>query len=75
MKIKVKCIETGVESVFSTDDHHISLQLTADDLTYIKSLPETDDGRSPSGNEYRTCGFLRPVDDEEYESLSAWAKQ
>lgn len=75
MKIKVKCIETGAESVFDTDGYHIAVQMTPEDLVNIKSLPDTDDGRSLEGNEYRTYACLRPIDDETFDSLAVWAKQ
>lgn len=75
MKIKVKCIETGAESEFDTDGYHISVQMTPADLANIKSLPETEDGRSLDGNEHRTYACVRPVDDEHADALFAWAKQ
>lgn len=75
MKIKVKCIETGAESEFDTDGFHISVQMTPVDLANIKSLAETEDGRSLEGNEHRTYACLRPVDDETFDSLAVWAKQ
>lgn len=75
MKIKVKCIETGAESEFDTDGYHISVQMTPDELANIKSLPDTEDGRSLSGNEHRTFACVCPVDDEESDRLFAWAKQ
>lgn len=75
MKIKVKCIETGAESEFDTDGYHISVQMTPGDLANIKSLAETEDGRSLEGNEHRTYACLRPVDDETFDSLAVWAKQ
>lgn len=75
MKIKVKCIETGAESEFDTDGFHISVQMTPDDLTNIKSLPDTEDGRSLDGNEHRTYACVRPVDEEHSDALFAWAKQ
>jgi hypothetical protein len=75
MKIKVKCIETGAESVFDTDGYHISVQMTPEDLANIKSLPETEDGRSLDGNEHRTYACLRPVDEVQADALFTWAKQ
>lgn len=75
MKIKVKCIETGAESVFDTDGYHISVQMSPADLANIKSLPETEDGRSLDGYEHRTYACVRPVDDEDSDRLFEWAKQ
>ncbi len=75
MKIKVKCIETGAESVFDTDGYHISVQMTPADLENIKSMADTEDGRSLEGNEHRTYACLRPIDDETFDGLAVWAKQ
>lgn len=75
MKIKVKCIETGSESEFDTDGYHISVQMQPSELDGIKSLTETEDGRSLDGNEHRTFACVRPVDDEHADALFAWAKQ
>ncbi|MEK2607705.1 hypothetical protein WLF18_01105 [Pseudomonas shirazensis] len=75
MKIKVKCIETGAESEFDTNGYHVSVQMTPADLVNIKSLPDTEDGRSLDGNEHRTYACVRPVDEEDADALFEWAKQ
>lgn len=75
MKIKVKCIETGAESEFDTNGYHVSVQMTPADLVNIKSLPDTEGGRSLDGNEHRTYACVRPVDEEDADALFEWAKQ
>ncbi|WP_122425152.1 hypothetical protein [Pseudomonas viridiflava] len=75
MKIKIKHIYTGNESEFDTDNYHIAVQMTPTDLENIKSLPDTEDGRSIEGNEHRTYACIRPADDTESDALFAWAKQ
>ncbi|WP_017903593.1 hypothetical protein [Pseudomonas asplenii] len=75
MYIKLKSIDTGVEHVFSTEEHHIALKVTPEELEAIQSMAVTDDGKALSGADHRTFACIRPVDDSEMEALSEWAKE
>lgn len=74
MIIKLKRISDGEELIFSTDEYHAALQVTEDELSEIHTMAPSADGKSPSGNEYRTIGLIRPADEEEDQLLSAWCR-
>lgn len=77
MKIKVKCIETGAESVFESQSHHIAIHFAPEELSEVKlGIPDTEDGLSLSGKPYRTFGLVVETgDEEEMQRLMAWTKE
>lgn len=77
MKIKVKCIETGAESVFDSHSFHLAIHFTPEELSQVKTgIPDTEDGLSLSGKPYRTFGaVVETGDEEEMQRLMAWTKE
>lgn len=74
MRIKVLCIETGVESVFDTAENHLSIQMSEQELEWIKAMPASASGESPAGCAHRTFSILATDSDDEESKLFEWAK-
>ncbi len=74
MRIKIKNIESGQEAEFSTDENHISVQMTREEFEAIRGMDEHDSGLSCEGREHRTFACIRPDGEEEMAFLSEWAK-